>query len=896
MSNEETNVRIGADTADLRQGMTSASGVVDRGVAAIIAAINNMNTVTSAAVNGMHSTMSLGFSAMGADMHRAETSAQETGAAMSQTLEQSNRPLNDNTRQLRDGTRSTTSATKELLSAMGGLLSIAAITKVISDSVQAYQKAESAMYGLASAARYTGNEFGGVMNAAKALANDGLMSLSEASKGLQNLLMRGFSLQESIDMMNRFRDSAAFNRQASLQFGEAVVTATEGIKNENSILVDNAGVTKNVSVMWKEYAQTIGTTADKLTIGQKRQAEYNGIMKETEGQVGNAAKMATLFSGELAKARQESELAKAQFAQAMIPTLAALLRAMAPVFDMARAFVGGFQMMVVAIAGFVDKAAAIYDAGGIVGLIFSADARAQVKAKFAQIEQAVEESKAEIFKTMEGPVAVNADMFKPAKGPLRKDPDAPKEKAESRIPAWKAELEHAKEIEGEFFKDSNAADLAYWEEKIGHVKGSGKVQKEESRAIQHEIFKIKKDMQREELQSGLEEIKLRLDQEQGGSAARVKIWDEAVKKIGVAYGLDSKQYTAALREKEKLAREHANLLVKLADEVTEKNREISKIGIEIEAQNAEFKAQIGVMSAEEQIRIARTLEARKADIEIGALREKLTREKAGTIEHQKLNDQIEIAQAKHAAKMGQIDHKAALEQTKTFNTVFSSIQNSFSSAVQGMILSGDTLGKSLKKIASAVLGTFIDLGVKMLFDWVKKQIMMTTVTATQETARTGIAATAETTRSGLAVVGATTQIGANAASAAAGAASSQAGIPIVGPILAGVAMAAMLALVLGLSGGMKSAAGGWDNIPEDQVAQVHKNEMILPAELAEGVRNNIGSGAKANAGGGGGHVYISAVDARGVKRLLSDNGGALAGVLKQKARNFSSVGKSTKRG
>ncbi|CAK0776957.1 exported hypothetical protein [Gammaproteobacteria bacterium] len=109
-------------------------------------------------------------------------------------------------------------------------------------------------------------------------------------------------------------------------------------------------------------------------------------------------------------------------------------------------------------------------------------------------------------------------------------------------------------------------------------------------------------------------------------------------------------------------------------------------------------------------------------------------------------------------------------------------------------------------------------------------------------------------------------------------------------------MAAMFALVMGLTSNMKSAAGGWDNIPEDQVAQVHKNEMILPAELAEGVRNNIGSGAKANAGGGGGHVYISAVDARGVKRLLSDNGGALTSVLKNKARNFASMGKATKRG
>lgn len=85
--------------------------------------------------------------------------------------------------------------------------------------------------------------------------------------------------------------------QASLSLGEAVRSATEGIKNENSVLVDNAGVTKNVSVMWKEYAAQIGKGVDSLTVAEKRQAEYNGIMAETRHQVGDAAKYAQTFAG-----------------------------------------------------------------------------------------------------------------------------------------------------------------------------------------------------------------------------------------------------------------------------------------------------------------------------------------------------------------------------------------------------------------------------------------------------------------------------------------------------------------------------------------------------------------------------------------------------------------------
>ncbi|MNP86589.1 hypothetical protein D3C76_1869210 [compost metagenome] len=37
-------------------------------------------------------------------------------------------------------------------------------------------------------------------------------------------------------MINRLKDAAAFNRQANLGLSEAVLTATEGLKNENSVL------------------------------------------------------------------------------------------------------------------------------------------------------------------------------------------------------------------------------------------------------------------------------------------------------------------------------------------------------------------------------------------------------------------------------------------------------------------------------------------------------------------------------------------------------------------------------------------------------------------------------------------------------------------------------------
>lgn len=165
---------------------------------------------------------------------------------------------------------------------------IGATLFTLKQAIDASTRYQNALNGLASVARYAGEDVGGTMNSALSLTADGMLSATEAATALKNLLSRGFSTQEATDMIMRFKDAAAFGRQASLDFGQAVVSATEGIKNENSILVDNAGVTKNVSVMWREYAQQIGKTVGELSQAEKRQAEYNGVLAETEGQLGNA--------------------------------------------------------------------------------------------------------------------------------------------------------------------------------------------------------------------------------------------------------------------------------------------------------------------------------------------------------------------------------------------------------------------------------------------------------------------------------------------------------------------------------------------------------------------------------------------------------------------------------
>jgi len=299
---------------------------------------------------------------------------------------------------------------KDSVFSLQGALAGLGITAVISQSIQAMNQMERASTSLAIAARYTGEDLQATTAAAKALAEDGLMSVTEASQGLQNLLSRGYGLEQSIDLMNRLKDSASYNRQSHLEFGEAIVGATEGLRNENSMLVDNAGVTKNVSVMWKEHAAQLGKSVEVMTQAEKRQAEYNGIMRETEGQVGNAERMTNTFQGAQARLNQELFNTKATLGQALVPALGNVLETMRPV-------IGGIRDMILWVETLGARVGATYDK-----LALRAEMLLSGKGMFSKviyyeyarrvkvIDEALDETIADVVKRSDG--AVMPDLGK----------------------------------------------------------------------------------------------------------------------------------------------------------------------------------------------------------------------------------------------------------------------------------------------------------------------------------------------------------------------------------------------------------------------------------------------------------------------------------------------------
>lgn len=192
---------------------------------------------------------------------------------------------------------------------------------------------QAALTGLSSIAKAFNQDADEATQSARDLASDGLMTVADSATGLKNLLAAGFGLDQAVTLMKRFKDSAAFGRQASLSFGDAITSATEGIKNGNSILVDNAGVTKNLSMMLTDAGYSAQDLMKASSDAGVRQAIFSGIVKETNAQLGNAALLTDSAAGKQAQMAAQTEILYQNLGVALQPALLMFLQTVTPIIQ-----------------------------------------------------------------------------------------------------------------------------------------------------------------------------------------------------------------------------------------------------------------------------------------------------------------------------------------------------------------------------------------------------------------------------------------------------------------------------------------------------------------------------------------------------------------------------------
>ena len=351
----------------------------------------------------------------------------------------------------------------------------------------------------------------------------------------------------------------------------------------------------------------------------------------------------------------------------------------------------------------------------------------------------------------------------------------------------------------------------------------------------------------------------------------------------------SKQSTEAkmnqVAEWEKLDKHKLEMEKDAADQALSEGRisQLERLDLEIEFENRRY--QIAYDALQERIALAEqdptysqtAIDKLKGQMaELGQGHERTQAKNEGKRESQRRKDAPNVMEMlqdggknvwqEAQQQMGQA-FTAMLTRTQNFRTAMNNFFKSMGQTFIQEMVTKPLMGMMQRMVQESAI-------YKMIF-------------GTKETLETAAAAKTAATKA----TETTSVVTANATQAASGAAASQASIPYVGPILAVAAMAAIMAAVMGLMGGgggsqttttttrIPSAAGGWD-IPAgiNPLTQLHENEMVLPAEHAQTIREMAGQ-----SGGDDSTIIINSTGGDFIHKK------DLAKLLKQMKRDFKFV-------
>ena len=236
-----------------------------------------------------------------------------------------------NTRGFQKGIGSISSMFGKLGKIAAAALSVAAITNFGKASVQAATQMESKFKGLQFLMNANNRSMQEATTFIQQYTADGLVPMTSAYEAYKNMVSRGYETDQIEKMLNVMKDAAVYARQGQFSMGEAIEKTTMGLRMENSLLTDSVGIQKNVAKMWQEYAKEIGTTANNLTLAQKRQAEFNGFMREGGVFAGAAAEYTNSYAGRTAALSAQFLNLKVAVGNAIMPVLNAIIPAISQV-------------------------------------------------------------------------------------------------------------------------------------------------------------------------------------------------------------------------------------------------------------------------------------------------------------------------------------------------------------------------------------------------------------------------------------------------------------------------------------------------------------------------------------------------------------------------------------
>lgn len=297
---------------------------------------------------------------------------------------------------------------------------------------------------------------------------------------------------------------------------------------------------------------------------------------------------------------------------------------------------------------------------------------------------------------------------------------------------------------------------------------------------------------------------------------------------------------------------------------------------------------LGKINKEELLSQEKAFEQARYDINYSAILERMALigkdPNMNPVEYQKLLNQLLDLRRKHELDVKAIENKIEVDKASPFANIFKGLDSSFSQAANGILLRAQTLRQAIGGVFQSIASQAISETSKIAVKWVADEAKKTAATEAGAAARMGVEKMAAG-ESILANANASiAKIMADANEAAAAAYKAVVGIPVVGPALAPVAAGVAFGAVAAYRTAIPSAEGGWD-IPAGATGlmRYHEREMMLPAEHADTIRSLKDGGVSRSLPNVS--VNINAVDARGVKSLFMENKRELADAISAAVRD-----------
>lgn len=434
---------------------------------------------------------------------------------------------------------------------------------------------------------------------------------------------------------------------------------------------------------------------------------------------------------------------------------------------------------------------------------------------------------------------------------------------------------------GEYDKTAQADEIDFWEKQNATaVAGSA-----EAAAIVGKLYALKD----EQFKQGEEKAKT-------ASTAEVGIWDAALVKRLSAEGIfgdnakvaelafwqqkeaaataGSAQYNEIVKKvyalQSELDAKRIESAKKTASEevdAEERSAAAKVTALQGQASLLQGEVELGTISAAEKLASEISIEEQIYQIELAAADKKAELYSNDAEKFKQAQLEKEKLEAQHAARVAALNQQAAILTQQAWQKAFAPISAAFDASINGVIQGTEHLKQAEQKAAQSILLSFLDTEEKklqaavvsdlqILASKIRTEFAITSATVAGGSAQVA-AKTATTAQSqSIGMIAGAKEIASKAYEAAAGAYNAVVGIPYIGPVLAPVAAATAYAGVMAFD--VISAEGGMGNVPgDDMPALLHRNEMVLPASIANPLRESLsGGGGTGDAMGTGGDVHF----------------------------------------